>query len=100
MSAAPDLNDDVVALEVPTFAFAKELLGRLRPTWWGQIDDLGHGWAVLVEFRSDGRDLAILMRVVRSWLDASGLGAIRFQLDGRSYVLEAVEPVPAAAAAT
>ena len=97
MDTNPDLID-VVSLEVPTFAFAKELLGRLRPTWWGQIDDLGQGWAVVAEFRADGRDLAVLMRVVRGWLDASGLGAIRFQLDGRSYVLEAAEPVASIAA--
>jgi len=92
MHTEPELID-VVSFEVPTFALAKELLNRLRPTWWCQIDDLGHGWAVVAEFSAGGRDLAILMRVARNWLDASGLGAIRFQLDGRNYVLEAVQPL-------
>ena len=92
VSTEPDLIN-VLSFEVPTFACAKELLGHLRPTWLGQIDDLGHGWAVVVEFRPEGRDLAVLLRVARSWLDDSGLGAIRMELDGRGYFLEAVEPV-------
>jgi hypothetical protein len=86
---------DVVCIEVPTFAMAKALLARLRPVWCGQIDDLGHAWAVLAEFRGDARDLAVLLRVVESWLELSGLGALRFRLDGRDYLLEAADPVEA-----
>jgi hypothetical protein len=92
VSAAEELID-VLSFEVPTFACAKELLARLRPTWLGQIDDLGDAWSVVVEFRPEGRDLAVLLRVARSWLDGSGLGAVRMRLDGRDYLLEAADPV-------
>jgi hypothetical protein len=86
---------DVACFEVPTFAAAKGLLVRLRPSWCGQIDDLGYAWAVVAEFRSDARDLAMLLRVVREWLDVSGLGALRFSLDGRDYLLESTDPARA-----
>ena len=38
---------------------------------------------------SDAVDLAHLLRTVQVWLVQSGLKAIRFELDDRTYVLEA-----------
>jgi len=41
----------------------------------------------------DELDLARLLREVQTWLDRSGLLALRFEVDGRAYVLEAPLPV-------
>jgi hypothetical protein len=37
-------------------------------------------------------DFADLLRDVQAWLYESGLQAIRFEVDGRTYVLEARQP--------
>jgi hypothetical protein len=87
-----ELND-AIAFEVPTYAAAKALLARLRPTRRAEIEDVERAWTVVVELRPDCDDLAVLLRDVESWLEVSGLGAIRFLLDGRDYVLDACESV-------
>jgi hypothetical protein len=87
-----DLND-AIAFEVPTYAAAKGLLTRLRPTWRAEVEDVERAWTVVAELRPDRNDLAVLLRDVESWLGVSGLGAIRFHLDGRHYVLDACESV-------
>ena len=41
----------------------------------------------------DPEDLAILLRIVETWVDNESLWAIRYELDGRNYVLAAGDPV-------
>lgn len=83
---------DEVAFEVPTYVGATGLRARLEPTWRGRIEDLGHAWSVVTRLRPDHDDLCVLLRDVQSWLDVSALGAVRFRLDGRDYVLQAIDP--------
>ena len=42
---------------------------------------------VATALRADPYDLADLHRTVEGWAGERGLGALRFELDGRSYVL-------------
>jgi small ligand-binding sensory domain FIST len=41
-----------------------------------------------VELRPEGDELAVLLRAAKQRLDECAIGAIRFHLDGRAYVLE------------
>ena len=44
---------------------------------------------VAVGLRLGEGDLAALLGAAERWLVGSGLGALRFRLDGRAYVLDA-----------
>jgi hypothetical protein len=44
---------------------------------------------VVAELRDCGDDLALLLREVEAWVEQESLLAIRFLVDGRTYVLEA-----------
>ncbi len=51
--------------------------------------------------RREAGDLAFLLRTVERWVADESLGGIRFELDGRDYLLAGEEPnraTPAAAA--
>lgn len=49
-----------------------------------------------VVLNPDADDLAMLLRAVQAWLGGVNLAAIRFELDGRTYVLEPAYAEPAA----
>ena len=53
-----------------------------------------------VELRPEGDELAVLLRAAKQWLDEYAVGAIRFHLDRRAYVLESGTAIRPAAAAT
>jgi hypothetical protein len=46
---------------------------------------------VVAELRNCSDDLALLLREVEAWVEQESLLAIRFIIDGRTYVLEAGE---------
>ena len=85
--------DEIVLFELPSKYFAEELLlsALSERVAWLQIGDAASIVGVLLTL--DELDLARLLREVQTWLDRSGLLALRFELDGRAYVLEAPLPV-------
>jgi len=92
MQSDPPLNE-IVLLELPGKYFAEQLLLNVlsERVAWLQIGDAASVVGVLLT--EDELDLARLLRDVQAWLESSGLLALRFELDGRAYVLEAPLPV-------
>jgi hypothetical protein len=83
---------DIVLFELPTRVAAEKLLQFVTPTRLSWLET-GDGLSVVGVFLyADGSDLAVLLRDVQDWLEHSSLAAIRFELDGRTYVLEARLP--------
>lgn len=85
--------DEVVLFELPSKYYAEELLLKAlsERVSWLQIGEDASVVGVLLA--PDELDLARLLRSVQDWLEHSGLLAIRFEVDGRTYVLEAPLPV-------
>ena len=85
--------DEIVLFELPSKYFAEQLLlsALSERVAWLQIGDAASIVGVLLT--PDELDLARLLREVQNWLDRSGLLALRFEVDGRAYVLEAPLPV-------
>jgi hypothetical protein len=82
-----------VLFELPSKYFAEQLLlsALSERVAWLQIGDAASIVGVLLT--PDELDLARLLREVQTWLDRSGLLALRFEVDKRAYVLEAPLPV-------
>jgi hypothetical protein len=85
--------DETVLFELPSKYHAEELLlnALSERVSWLQIGEDASVVGVLLT--TEELDLARLLRCVRDWLEHSGLLAIRFEVDGRNYVLEAPRPV-------
>ena len=84
---------NVVRFELPAYAGPDGLCARLRSRWPGTKRRKGNVWLVTARLRRDEDDLALLLREVESYVADAELHAIRFQLDGRSYILAAPAPV-------
>jgi hypothetical protein len=85
--------DEIVLFELPSKYYAEELLLSAlseRVSWLQIGEDASVVGVMLVP---DELDLARLLRCVQDWLERSGLLALRFEVDGRAYVLEAPLPV-------
>jgi hypothetical protein len=84
---------DVVLFELPTFEAAQAFRVRLRPRWpgWSHADE--HGWLFATELGEETDDLALLLREAQQLLAELEMVVAVFVLDGRSYALEAAEPV-------
>lgn len=85
--------DEIVLFELPTQEASESLvmhLGQTRLAWLqsGEAETV-----VGVLLNPDDGDLAVLLRSVEGWVDQSGFAAIRFELDGRVYVLESKQMV-------
>jgi len=94
-------QSDVVLFEVPVFADVDEFTAPIRRRWRGSTKLDEDVWLVTAEPSVDDSDLAALLRVAERCVAELELYAIRFWLDGRSYVLAASpveELVPAQAA--
>jgi hypothetical protein len=86
------VQSDVVLIEIPDPGLAALLAERLADRWSVTVDaSRPDVVAVRVELRPVEQDLALLMRDVSRWIEEEALGAVRFELDGRGYVLEAGE---------
>jgi len=84
---------DVVLFELPTWEAAQAFRVRLRPRWAGWSHDDEPVWLFAAELGDESDSLALLLREAQALLAELDLLAIVFVLDGRSYVLEAGEPV-------
>ena len=85
--------DEIVLFELPTHEASQSLvmyLGQTRLAWLQSGDE---GSVVGVLLNPDDMDLAALLRSVERWVDQSGFAAIRFEVDGRIYVLESKQMV-------
>jgi len=87
MPAHDDLSETVV-FETLDRTRAQWLGRRLGSRWLAAMSEDDEGTVVAVGLRPEEGDLAALLRVVEAWVADSGLGAIRFHLDGRAYVLD------------
>lgn len=88
MQSTPSL-DETVLFELPSNLDAEALLLDAlsdRVAWLRCGDEAS---IVVVPLGADELDLARLLRRVQLWLETSGLLALRFEVDGRAYVLEA-----------
>jgi hypothetical protein len=84
----PSEFTDTVQFEIPDLIAARGLLVRLartRPTW---LDDQVEAAIVEAMLPDDGAELATLLREVEAWIIDHGVGAIRWHLDGRTYIME------------
>jgi hypothetical protein len=102
MDCGPGLTNSV-QFELPDLAGAARLATLLRPYWAVSVTEEGDLALVDVYLRASPTDLAALLRSVEDFVALECLRAIRFELDGRDYVLEAGEAdwtaVPGTAAA-
>jgi hypothetical protein len=95
MQFGPALNE-IVLFEVPDAQSARGLFAYVAPrrlAWHQRADE---GSIVGVVLNPDADDLALLLRAVQAWMEGVSLAAIRFELDGRTYVLEPAYAEPAA----
>jgi hypothetical protein len=80
--------NDIVLFEIPARSGATQLLAELsqsRLAWMERGDEVS---IVGVLLNPDDGDLASLLRSVETWVEQRGLLAIRFEVDGRTYVLQ------------
>jgi hypothetical protein len=85
--SATSLNE-IVLFELPGRSGATQLLAELSSShlaWMERGDDVA---VVGVLLNPDDSDLACLLRSVETWVVQHGLLAIRFEVDGRTYVLQ------------
>lgn len=80
---------NVVRFEIPAYAGIDELCAYIRPRWGGSIKFQDDVWYVSARVRRTRNDLAQLLRKVEAYVAESGLQAIRYELDGRFYIMEA-----------
>jgi hypothetical protein len=81
--------DELVIFELPSRELAAELLADFAPKRfaWMQAGDEATVVSTLLD--PDRLDLALLLRGVQRWLAWRGVLAIRFEVDGKMYVLDA-----------
>jgi hypothetical protein len=81
---------DHIRFELPWQSTAEELSALLGSSFaYRGVDDAA--WSVEVELGEDPEALASLLRQVEAWVAERRLWAIRYELDGRWYVMEAGE---------
>jgi len=89
MPADTTLNE-IVLFEVPARSGATQLLAQLstsRLAWMERGEEVS---VIGVLLNPDDGDLARLLREVEAWIDNRGPIAVRFEVDGRAYVLQPV----------
>jgi hypothetical protein len=98
MNSDASMNE-LVFFEIPGVELAAQLceeVGSERLAW---VQTGGSMRRVAVLIQAEDGDLAAMLRTVEQWVADHGLVAIRFELDGRTYVLEAGESSWSTAAA-
>jgi hypothetical protein len=80
--------DETIVFELLDGVGADRLCERLRHRWHVGAYESEDVVLVVAELRPRQDDLAILLRAVKLWLLDYGVGALRFHLDGRAFVLE------------
>ena len=93
---------EAVQFEIPDLAAAVRLTRLLGQSWSVSLRDRSDVNLVSAMLRSDPLDFALLLRKVEAWISKESLCAIRFEVDGREYILAAGETdwaaIPAAVA--
>jgi hypothetical protein len=86
-----DLSETAL-FEVHDVASSARLAGRLAERWKVAVTAERRDIVVVhAELKPDVEDVAALLREVEEWVEEESLSAVRFELDGRAYVLEAGE---------
>ena len=83
--------DEVIHFELPELASAARLATLLRPSWPVSVSERNDDVVVAVLVDEATPSIDSLLRSVESWVAQEALCAIRYDLDGRSYVMEAGE---------
>jgi hypothetical protein len=83
-----DALDETIVFELLDGVGADRLCERLRHRWHVGAYESQDVVLVVAELRPRQDDLAILLRAVKLWLLDYGVGALRFHLDGRAFILE------------
>jgi hypothetical protein len=86
----PDVSD-CVCFEIADLASAVRLTRRLGEIWTVSLQERRDVSLVTARLRGYRDDLAVLLRNVEAWVEEESLCAIRFEVDGREYVLQAGE---------
>lgn len=82
--------NDLLVFELPDLDLATELTKRLEDYWACTLhEDLGVAVVTAFLDADDDSELAPLLRRVEAFVAARSLGAIRYWLDRRAYILEA-----------
>jgi hypothetical protein len=89
MPADTALNE-IVLFEVPARSGVTQLLSQLSTSRLAWIERGEELCVIGVLLNPDDGDLARLLREVEAWVDNRGLIAVRFEVDGRTYVLQPV----------
>lgn len=82
---------ETAQFELPDLAGAARLATLLRSRWAVSVNEEDDVAIVDVYIRASRTDLASLMRTVEDWVARESLRAIRFELDGRVYIMESGE---------
>ena len=96
---------DQVEFEIPSIGPAGRLASRLGLAWMTSLERFDDSVLVSVQLGSHPQALARVLRMAEAWLDDESLRAIRYAVDGRTYILEAgeldlywgFEPIPGSA---
>ena len=80
-----------VEFEVPLFAPVARFVARLQLAWLTAVEELEDSTLIIVELNAKPESLARLLRLAEEWVRDEALCAIRFSIDGRSYVLQSGE---------
>jgi hypothetical protein len=87
MFDAPSLTD-LVLFEIPGRTGASQLLAELSASWLAWMERGDHVAVVGVLLGADDAGLAVLLRNVEAWAGRHGLLALRYEVDGKTYVLQ------------
>ena len=82
---------ETAQFELPDLAGAARLATLLRSRWAVSVNEEDDVAIVNIYIRASRTDLASLMRTVEDWVARESLRAIRFELDGRVYIMESGE---------
>jgi hypothetical protein len=80
---------DAIHFEVANLGAAVRLTRRLAQTWPVVLREHRRSTLVTVALREPPDDFAVLLREVESWVADESLSTLRYEFDGRPYVLEA-----------
>jgi len=80
---------DAIHFELADFLVAVRLARRLSPTWQVMIESRDGINVVTPLLRPQPDDFAVVLRAVERWIEEESLLAIRYEIDGRNYVLQA-----------
>jgi hypothetical protein len=81
-----------VHFEIADLAAAVRLTRLLARGRVVSLRERGDVNLVSAALRPERDDLAVLLRAVEAWVEEESLCAIRFEVDGREYVLHSGEP--------